>query len=332
MSEKYLIVKGCAGLGNRLYTVFSAIDYCERTGRKLYVDWSDGLYGRKSDNVFCKYFDLSVNSADFDEILKRNQSGAKVYPFPFDQKLRLGLYDLYQPVSSPFSHKIPYNRMPLLKFNMLKEHWALNENVKVKKKNSIVSYLKLLSKGSAFPMGQNLHYSIKEEIAVFADYAPVFIEKNIKYLSVKPVISQIVDVFSAENNFDQAIGVHVRSTDMKPSVEINVLIELIKREHPGKKVFLSTDNTDVLAIFKLNFKDLIVFNKFIPELKGNESLHAWASVHSAPEKAEQIFKESIIDMYLLSKCDMLYYQGNSTFSIISKALHPDKRKCINWLN
>lgn len=332
MNERYLIVKGCAGLGNRLYTVCSAIDYCEKTGRKLCVDWSDGLYGRVSDNVFYKYFELSVDNVVLEDVIKRNQSGADVYPSPFDKKLHLSLYALYQQTGNPFSGKIPYNRISFLKLNMIKDHWTLNENIKGKKKNSIISYLKLLSKRSGFPMGQNLHYSIKEDIVVFADYAPVFIEKNIKYLAIKPVISKIIDAFSAENKLDKAVGVHVRSTDMKPSAEVNVLIELIKRDHPEKKVFLSTDNIDVLAIFKLNFTDLIVYEKFIPELKKNEALHAWASFNSAPEKAEQIFKESIIDMYLLSRCDILYYQGNSTFSIISRALHTNKNKCINWLN
>jgi len=42
--EKYLVLKGCAGLGNRLITLLKAIQYCKKTGRRLYVDWADGMF------------------------------------------------------------------------------------------------------------------------------------------------------------------------------------------------------------------------------------------------------------------------------------------------
>ena len=54
--DKYLILKGCAGLGNRLFTIFSALSYCELSNRKLFIDWSDGQFGNKNKNVFRDYF------------------------------------------------------------------------------------------------------------------------------------------------------------------------------------------------------------------------------------------------------------------------------------
>ena len=56
--EKYLIVKGCAGLGNRLFTIAEAVFYAKQTNRELYVDWSDGQFGELDQNVFYNYFNL----------------------------------------------------------------------------------------------------------------------------------------------------------------------------------------------------------------------------------------------------------------------------------
>ena len=53
---KAIIVKGVAGFGNRIQTVAGAIIYAEKTNRRLYVDWSDGLYDKKGKNVFSEIF------------------------------------------------------------------------------------------------------------------------------------------------------------------------------------------------------------------------------------------------------------------------------------
>lgn len=44
---KYIVLKACAGLGNRLVTLSNAIDYSLKNNRTLYVDWSDGLFKRR---------------------------------------------------------------------------------------------------------------------------------------------------------------------------------------------------------------------------------------------------------------------------------------------
>lgn len=58
-NKKYLVLKGCAGLGNRLITLMGAIRYCERTQRILYVDWADGMFDQEGQNAFTQYFELN---------------------------------------------------------------------------------------------------------------------------------------------------------------------------------------------------------------------------------------------------------------------------------
>jgi hypothetical protein len=42
--DKFLLVKGISGLGDRIKCVLTAILYARLTGRKLIVDWTDSSY------------------------------------------------------------------------------------------------------------------------------------------------------------------------------------------------------------------------------------------------------------------------------------------------
>ena len=44
----------------------------------------------------------------------------------------------------------------------------------------------------------------------------------------------------------------------------------------------------------------------------------------------KMIKSSIMDMWLLSRCKTLFYQGNSSFSRISHLLHSNKNACHDW--
>ena len=50
--NKYLILKGKYGLGNRLQALCEAIIYCQLTGRKLIIDWRDARYSDLQANAF----------------------------------------------------------------------------------------------------------------------------------------------------------------------------------------------------------------------------------------------------------------------------------------
>jgi hypothetical protein len=68
MSEdKFLLVKGRAGLGNRILCLLSAILYTRLTGRRLIVDWSDDTYSNDGSNVFTSLFQCPLCSR-MDEI------------------------------------------------------------------------------------------------------------------------------------------------------------------------------------------------------------------------------------------------------------------------
>lgn len=56
--QKRIVIKGFAGLGNRLRTIASGIEYAQKTNRKVIIDWSDGMFAEEGINAFDKYFIL----------------------------------------------------------------------------------------------------------------------------------------------------------------------------------------------------------------------------------------------------------------------------------
>ena len=45
----------------------------------------------------------------------------------------------------------------------------------------------------------------------------------------------------------------------------------------------------------------------------------------------EILISSIYDIWILSRCKTLFYQGNSSFSVFSSIMHSDESQCFDWL-
>ena len=58
-SEKYTLLKGCEGFGDRLQCLLQAIEYCKKTGRTLIVDWEDEHWCHEEGKGFDYYFSIS---------------------------------------------------------------------------------------------------------------------------------------------------------------------------------------------------------------------------------------------------------------------------------
>ena len=55
--DKFLLVKGITGLGDRILCALSGILYAQLSGRTLLIDWSDPFYSSNGDNVFHRFFE-----------------------------------------------------------------------------------------------------------------------------------------------------------------------------------------------------------------------------------------------------------------------------------
>jgi len=314
--QKYLVIKACAGLGNRLVTVFAAIKYCEANNRILVIDWSDGQFDKKGIDAFKKCFELkNVQYTEIENIghwlsFKHSSELFKI------QKSE-GVYDLYFNKQSSFFEKLPIKLFVFAWLKKLRRRWQPIKNG---------GYFNSLNSGSDLPN------NVDDEILYYVDFLPyINYDELPNYLDLKPVINEKINRFVDENNLKKSIGIHIRNTDKRPTTSVRKVIEHILVKHKNIPVYLSTDSTEIEVMFLKAVPNLILFPKIKPKLNG-EGLHQWA-LHNDPteELKYTLYEESVMEMFLLSKCQYLYYQGNSTFSNISKVYHVNKTNCYDWL-
>ncbi|MGZ3861843.1 MAG: nodulation protein NodZ [Bacteroidia bacterium] len=330
---KYLVLKGCAGLGNRLYTVCSAIEYSKKTNRTLFVDWSDGQFAGRGVNAFNECFELeAVNTVLSAGPIKAGE--LTYYPAVWKGQIDKGIYDLYFVTETEKINAIPYKALPKGRMKMLKRYWQFIDDDNKSLKNRKVSHFKGIYGKNNFPFGSDLSGSLTEDVVIFADFSPVYSEQIfLKHVRLKKHIREKITSFSEKNKLAQnTIGIHVRNTDKKPTQSIETLfskIESLKLKKP--QIFLATDNRFVIEQFETKYPGLISYPKFLPE-QIKEGLHQYALYNNMEDISIQLFEDSIADMWLLSECEYLLYQSNSSFSIISKTLHVNKQKQFDWLS
>lgn len=82
---KWLVVKGIAGLGDRLMTLGAAIEIARATGRTLVVDWRDAMWD--PEGGFERWFRLEVPDLTVITELPTVTNGMTVWPPPFTDQL-----------------------------------------------------------------------------------------------------------------------------------------------------------------------------------------------------------------------------------------------------
>jgi len=332
MDRKYLIVKGCAGLGNRLITLSNAIEYANQTNRILYVDWSDGQFGAKGTNVFYKYFQLNdiAHIQSIDEI--HDFENKSYYPLILGQQPQASLYDLYvQDGGKYLTRIIP----PSVKGNLAKTHgyWRLKTN-RTLQTGTDIQAIKSLFRKNDIPFGGRYKANMKQDVLFFADFSPTFYKETLKSTlelseGLTNEIYNLIDKYKLGEN---TIGVHVRMTDKQPDATLDTLKAKINSLNIGSpQIFLATDNQEVEEYFLQHFNHVVFTEKWRPENTGKQmGVHQYAIRNKDYEAAETMLKESIIDMWLLSKCEYLIAQKNSSFSRISSTFKNQVEKTYNW--
>jgi len=329
---KFLILKACAGLGNRLITLCNAIEYAKKTNRTLYVDWSDGQFGEKGKNVFYKYFQLygARHESDFDKIGNINSNNA--YPPLWGKQPKDSLYDLYiQDHSTILKKFVPYS----FKGGLSKVHgyWR-QKKPNNNKTGSDWNALKALFNRDNISFGGNYRKNINNEVVFFADFCPEFsptiLRNNI--LLNDTMQKHVDDLVSKMQLAKNTIGIHIRMTDKQPQSELVVLKEQILRLNINNpQLFIASDSEIAEEYFSKHFKNVLFTKKWRPENTGKKmGMHQFAIRNQNYANAELMLRESITDMWLLSKCKYLIYQSNSSFSKISAILKNDSSKTFTW--
>ena len=309
--KKICIIKGAAGIGNRLITIAAAIDYCRFSDRMLYVDWSDGMYGKKGDNIFGRYF-ICRSPVYNEKMVLTECTDNTVYPEGFDVGLNC-LQEEYEHVSYSISGE---------RIRRVLRKCKIPSGLHVLLCHIVKSNRKWESKDGRirFEFGNSLPLKLDEKIVIFADFQPPYRKKILaREVFFNKIFMERVDKWIAANiDIDNSLGVHIRSTDKCYTSSLKTLYSKIDRIVTTKRIysiFLSTDSIKIKEMFAEKYAKLIVtIPKSFPETNEGQGIHKWAWKQGDSELKTRMFEEALSEMYILYKVKYLIYQGNSSFS------------------
>lgn len=288
--DKFLIVKGIAGLGNRMLAVLNGILYSRLSGRRLIVDWSDDAYSINGSNVFPQFF-LCKSNGSIDEI----PAEGTVLPTVWQNQLHEFASTLRKSYKNPgeFREKTSIDPTNLNYDEDIVVMWAYHEQIGLLRKHFKGPHEKLAQMSN-------------EEIL-----SKLFEED----LLLQPRISEAVTGFKRKELSGKTVGVHIRYSDYRASLFaiLKKLNNLLKYES-DLLIFLATDNVQIKKMFEENYPGTITTPHWYPE--------PGSCIHNNSSRPDPIGSgiESLVDLYLLAECDYLIIDSSSSFSYIAKLL------------
>lgn len=298
--NKILLVKGIAGLGNRILCLLTGILYARLTDRRLIVDWSDHYYSTDGSNVFHRYFQCPITDPT-DEIPTTDSVNPSIWRGRLSESAwylrkhqgKINDSKVWQQFSIDLN-KLDYDEDILVmwtydeKVDLLRPHF--NGKLKEFKEASTEEILKKLLKEYL-----SLHTEIQGRIARFK-----------------------------ENNFDgKCVGVHIRFTDHRSNIwAILTNLNALLSRAPGLQIFLSTDNLQIKDMFEKLYPGVITAPHWYSPTPG-------LTIHNNRRRPDPYENgiEALIDLYLMSECEYMIIDTSSSFSYIAKLLSkaPDSR-------
>lgn len=292
-NEKFLLVKGKAGLGNRMLSAVTAILYGQLSARRLVIDWSDVTYSSNGSNVFPELFGCPNSAAmvpDTDSIS----------PALWRNRLDKTASQLVQEID-PIAHD---SQRRFRKFSVDLSKTDYPETILIfSLYNHRISQLRRHFKGEF----ANLAFMSDDDIL-----RELFQRSLILNPGIRARVSKWRD-----NHFvpGRMLGVHVRFMERRTSIDwffrdVDRIFESVK----DPVIFLATDNRNAEDAFKKRYKNVISTEKWFPT--------SGISMHQNPECPDKLNNaiEALMDMYLLAECNYLVFPGSSTFSYVSSLL------------
>jgi len=292
MSKKYLVVKGHCGLGNRLQTLVGAKVYAEATGRKLIIDWSDGMYGEKGRNVFPEFFSLEGASYSLNEV----KDSESVYPAMWEGNLECNVSEIVKR-----TNWYPFGEMNLPSCDLAKIDY--DQDVLI-----YTAYVHNLHRIPKHALQKSKYASMSEEQII-----KKILNEDLK---LNPVVKERIDSFKKGNFHHPIAGVHVRFTDLIVGFSNRAYHKKLKKmikKNPDLNIFLATDNRKVEQNFNERYKNVLTLDKWLPKQAGKP-----AHYNCDNDKCFKMGIDALADMYLLGMCDYLVYNEYSTFTFYTR--------------
>ena len=289
-APRILVVKGKAGMGNRLRFLAHAFVYAIASRRVLVIDWSDPTYSNDGQNVFQEYFE--PDNLSLLEVELESLNGIEVVPNIWDGYLDYPVSEMKGMINKAINQRIRENLLSGPLWNdfdnpaPIQVVWAYNQHLK-RIPPALLS--RVIGKKSS------------REILIW------FFQE---ILTLNWVLRQRIESFVAKN--PSMIGVHVRQSDKKTTHPLSTSFEKIDRLDDSHSIFLATDNLQIFEQFVKRYGNRVISTpKWYPS--------PGASCHQnkqCPDRLEN-GKEALVDIYILSQCKFLLRQKDSSFTEIS---------------
>lgn len=283
-----LLVKGKAGLGNRILSLLTASLYAKLSGRELLVDWSDPVYSDDGRNVFADLFGDSAPSG----------------PIPVDDSVAPALWR---------------GRLGDPARNLVRDHPDLAPRLAAPWAPFAIDLRRL-----DHPERIAVYWSYTEEVHLLRRHFPgrmeafrglatrTILSRTLRrMLRPAPAVRDRVDTCWSGGP-ERTVGVHVRFTDKRTRLAmVRRRLERLLRSKPGLSILLATDSLDVEALFREAYAGVWTLPKWLPP--GGRSLHHRAGMPG--RLAHGI--DALCDLYSLARCRHLIVDGSSAFSTVA---------------
>ena len=226
-ADKFVLVKGIAGMGNRILCALTGILYARLSKRKLLVDWSDEYYSSGRANVFHRFF-RSPSYGPADEV----------------------------PATDSVSPGIWRDRLHESAWSMRARHGDVNDSqtwrmfsVDLTRLDHPEDIVVLWTYTAQVGLLRRHMADAPAEPAVASD--EMILRKLFREgLVLAAEVRARVDRFKQDHFEGRTIGVHVRYSDHRTRLRATLgkLDELL-RQDPSIRIFLSTDNIQIKRLF-----------------------------------------------------------------------------------
>ena len=295
--NKYLLVKGVAGLGNRILSALSGILFARLSRRTLIIDWSDPAYSGDGANVLSRFFDCR-SCVPADDIPVTDSVRPAIWRGHLDDSV-----NQVQALS-----RLHFDRTV---FSVDLSRLDDSEDVLV-----MVAY----------------HNHLKTLRPHFPTRMPEFVEASDEFILAKLLREELIlcaeirdrlEHFKRDQFGSRTIGVHVRYSDYRVRfVSIISRLNALLKRAPGARIFLATDNIEMKVLFESVYGDAVTTTS---HWYGEPGI----AIHRGPNRPDPAERgiEALVDLYLLAECDQLILDTTSSFSylaaVLSKASAPN---------
>jgi hypothetical protein len=295
-----LLVKGRAGLGNRILSALTGILYARLSGRQVIVDWRDEVYSDGTVNAFRHYF--SCPGSPPDDTLPRTDS---VYPPEWRGSLDETARSLDNRLSGAGERR-NWQRfsLDLAKLDYDEDivvMWAYTAKINLLRPHFVGPWADYGQKNSK----EILKRLLREDLLPAAS------------------IRERVDRFHRAHLSRPAVGVHVRYSDFRVHLgRILAELDALLARMPDLQVFLSTDSIEVKRLFDRRHPGTVSTPHWYPP--PGERAHDNVL---CPDRLEA-GAEALVDLYLLARCDHLVLDTSSSFARLAVLLTDTPRENV----